>query len=231
MRQRPGPVGGVTGESALDLIEERGPCHSRHRLLGEHDAGRLLQQPGEQRRGRELRCGTEPSVDRVCVLAQNLQRTVGEFLVVGSGEGLSLVLVMAHGHRGGQLTVAASLVPQGCCNLLCLLLDLLAALGPCFPDGFAHLGEGGDAPHALRRKVGPGVEDLAMASGEDTHRPAALAGERLGGCHVGIVDLRVLFAVNFDGYKALIEQSGQGWVLEGFSGHNMAPVAGRVADR
>jgi hypothetical protein len=46
------------------------------------------------------------------------------------------------------------------------------------------------------------------------HRPAALAGHRLGGSHVDRVHIRALLAVHLDRYEILVHQRGRRAVLE-----------------
>ena len=97
--------------------------------------------------------------------------------------------------------------------------------------GFKDLPERGPARHRPRRKVGAGVEGPAVGQQEDGHGPAALAADRLRGGHVDGVDVGALFPVHLDGDKVRVQVLRGGLVLEGFMGHDVAPVAGRVADR
>ena len=82
----------------------------------------------------------------------------------------------------------------------------------------------------LRWEVRAGVEGLAVRVGEDTHRPAAVTGERDGGVHIDGVDIRALLAVDLDAHEVVVEQLRYGVVLEGLVRHDVAPVACRVAD-
>ena len=74
------------------------------------------------------------------------------------------------------------------------------------------------------------MEGPAVGQEEDGHRPAALAADRLRGGHVDGVDVGALFPVHLDGDEVGVQVVGGVLVLEGFMGHDVAPVAGRVAD-
>ena len=49
--------------------------------------------------------------------------------------------------------------------------------------------------------------------------------------HVDLVDVRTLLAIDFDIDEKLIHDRGGGVVLETFMCHDVAPMAGRIADR
>ncbi len=85
-------------------------------------------------------------------------------------------------------------------------------------------------------ELGPGevraaVEGLAVGGHEHGHRPAALAGHRLGGRHVDGVDVRPLLAVHLDRDDAAVDHLRHRRVLERLMRHHVAPVARRVPDR
>jgi hypothetical protein len=82
-----------------------------------------------------------------------------------------------------------------------------------------------------RREVGAAVEGAAVGGEEDAHRPATGAGDGLDGLHVDGVDIGPLLAVDLDADEAVVEAGRHQRVLEGLVGHDVAPVAGRVADR
>ena len=83
----------------------------------------------------------------------------------------------------------------------------------------------------LGREVGPAVERLAVGRQEDAHRPAALAGHRLDRGHVDLVEVGPLLAVDLDRDEVPVQVGGRGRVLEALALHDVAPVAGGVADR
>ena len=82
----------------------------------------------------------------------------------------------------------------------------------------------------LGRVVRPAEERLAGGRQEDGHRPAAVPGQRDDGVHVERVDVGPLLAVHLDVHEALVHERGRLVVLERLVLHDMAPVAGRVAD-
>ena len=94
-----------------------------------------------------------------------------------------------------------------------------------------HLPERRHPVPRLRRVVRAAEERLAVRREEDRHRPAAVAGERDDGVHVDRVDVRPLLAVDLDADEVLVHQRGGRLVLERLVLHDVAPVAGRVADR
>ena len=81
-----------------------------------------------------------------------------------------------------------------------------------------------------RRPVGSGVEGLAAGSDEDVQRPAEVLGEDARGRHVAGVDIRVLLPIDFDRDEVLVEEGGEHRVAEALPRHDVAPVAGGVAD-
>ncbi len=109
--------------------------------------------------------------------------------------------------------------------------DLVAPLLPGALDGEEDAGEAGHPARVGRRVVRPAVERLQVGGEEDRHRPAAVAGHRLDGGHVEVVEVGPLLAVDLDVDEPLVHQAGDGLVLEAFPLHDVAPVAGGVADR
>ena len=81
-----------------------------------------------------------------------------------------------------------------------------------------------------RRKVGPAEERLAVGSQPDRHRPTSPAGHRLHRRHVDRVDVRPFLPVHLDRNVVLVEEPCDLKVLERFTLHDVAPVAGAVAD-
>src|SRR6202011_2529523 len=62
------------------------------------------------------------------------------------------------------------------------------------------------------------------------HRPPAGTGHRLYRAHVDLVEVRPLFAVDLDGNEVAVHQRGGLRIFERLAGHDVAPVAGAVAD-
>ncbi len=82
-----------------------------------------------------------------------------------------------------------------------------------------------------RREIGPAEERLALGRQPDAHRPAARLGQRLHGGHVDRVDVGPLLAVDLDADVVAVHEGGDLLVLERLPLHDVAPVAGGVADR
>ena len=65
---------------------------------------------------------------------------------------------------------------------------------------------------------------------KDRHRPSTVSGHRHRCIHVNSVDVRTLFTVDLDRNEVLVHVRRDGFVLEGFVRHDVAPVTGRVPD-
>ena len=108
--------------------------------------------------------------------------------------------------------------------------DLVTLLAPGSVHALEHLAERRHAVPRLVREVGPAIERPPVRRQEDGHRPAAAAGHRLDRGHVDLVEIGTLFAVHLDGHEARVQVPGRGLVLEGLALHDVAPVAGGIAD-
>ncbi len=108
-------------------------------------------------------------------------------------------------------------------------------LGPLLPpdprDLAQQIDEAGPSPAPARREVGAAVERLQVGRQPDAHRPAALPRRRLDERHVDAIDVGPLLAIDLDRDAGLVEDGGDGGVLERLALHDVAPVARRVADR
>ena len=93
-----------------------------------------------------------------------------------------------------------------------------------------HALEAGPAIAIVRREVGAAVERLQVRRQEHRHRPAALAGQQLHGGHVDLIEVGPFLAIDLDADEVLVEDAGDLVVLEALVLHDVAPVAGRVAD-
>ena len=127
-------------------------------------------------------------------------------------DGFARLLVEEGGNIGGALQ---DLVPL-----------VLPALGNAPQQG-----EKAHPPvHVLGRVVGAAVEGVQVGREEDRHGPAALAGEPHHGGHVDVIEIRPFLPIDLNTDEVLREKLGNLLALEGFVLHNMAPVAGGVAD-
>jgi hypothetical protein len=80
------------------------------------------------------------------------------------------------------------------------------------------------------RKIGAAPKGLAFGRQKHGQRPSALLAERMKRSHVDVIDIRPLLAINLDVHEELVHHRGGSRVLEAFMGHDMTPMAGRVAD-
>ena len=170
---------------------------------------------------RELRCTAEPAPRRIVGIEE---RRGGGIELVG-GQGL-------RGRLGGKSTRhGIGHFGQPAVHPGRHLVDFVAAVRPGRRYGREHLRECGQVSSRRGREIGAGVEGAAARGGEDRHRPAALSGHRLQRVHVIGVDVRQFLAVDLHGHEPVVHQRRDCFVLEGFVRHDMAPVAGGVADR
>ena len=109
--------------------------------------------------------------------------------------------------------------------------DLVSPFLPGLVHAREDAGKAGHPPRVGRREIGAAEERLELGREEHRHRPAAVPGHRHHGRHVDLVEVGPLFAVDLDVDEVLVHERGDVRVLEALALHDMAPVAGRVADR
>ena len=83
---------------------------------------------------------------------------------------------------------------------------------------------------ARARPIGPPEDRFQVGGDEDIQWPAARAGGGLHIIHIYAVDVGPLFTVNLDRNEGVVEDGGNVRVLEGLALHDMAPVAGSIAN-
>ena len=83
----------------------------------------------------------------------------------------------------------------------------------------------------FRREVGATEKRPSIWETKDVQGPASVLGEQLYRFHVDMIKIGSLFAVYFDTYEMAVHQTGDIPVIETFVGHDVAPVAGAIADR
>ena len=89
----------------------------------------------------------------------------------------------------------------------------------------------GPAESAGVGKISAAPERLAVGGQEHGHRPAAALAQEMQRRHVDLIDVGTLLAIDFDVDEELVHHLRGGLVLEALMRHDMAPVAGRIADR
>ena len=214
VRHDPARVDAVAGETARELVVHAAAGHPprrRRRQVQRLPRARALvvaQQELQRHRRRELRRATEPAVHRVELAGQCLHGGVQRLRVE----------TCRRQCRGGVVGQLGGDLPRGAAHPR-------TVVGPRLRDG------GEQAPEVHRRVVGAAVEGLPRRGEEAGHRPTTLPGHRLGGRHVDRVDVGPLLAVDLDGDEPGVDLLGRRGVLERLVGHDVAPVAGRVADR
>ncbi|MBB4651535.1 hypothetical protein GGQ99_003302 [Aminobacter niigataensis] len=112
----------------------------------------------------------------------------------------------------------------------CALQDAGAFAAPCCIDGVEYLDDARTPVARLTRKIGPAPERLGVRREKHRQRPASLlahAGER---CHVYLVDVGPLLAVDLDVNEEPVHDLSNFGILEAFVRHDMAPMAGGITD-
>ena len=98
-------------------------------------------------------------------------------------------------------------------------------------DPIKHPTEGRQAVAVIGREVGAAEEGLQLRREEDAHRPSPTPGHGLDGRHVDVIQVRALLAIDLDRHEVAIQLRSGLLVLERLALHDVAPVAGRIADR
>ena len=129
------------------------------------------------------------------------------------------------GARLGQSELAQRLLQSGD-----VLRDFVGIAVIGVGDGAQHLGEARPSPALLRREIGAAPEGLAVGRQEHGERPAALLAEQGQGRLIDGVEVGALLAVDLDVDVELVHERGRRLVLEALMGHDMAPMAGGIAD-
>ena len=112
-----------------------------------------------------------------------------------------------------------------------VLLDLAGLVAEDARDLLEDRDEGGPAVAGGRREVGAAPDRLAVGREEHGERPAALLAEGMERRHVDLVDVGPLLAIDLDVHEKPVHHGGGCRVLEALVGHDVAPMAGGVADR
>ena len=217
---QPVRVDGVAGEPAAEVVV--------HAARGHRVEGRLDHRPGDGRaaagdgpdhevhvlRRRELRGAAEAAPGVVVV---RLEPLGGGLQHLGTRHVVGRLHLPALAERPGELGGLGG--------------EVVAAVLPGVVDRLEHLHEGRHAAVALLRVVRAPVERLARWGEEHRHRPTATPGHGLDGVHVDGVDVGPLLPVDLHVDEQPVHDRSRLSVLEALVRHDVAPVAGRVADR
>ncbi len=110
------------------------------------------------------------------------------------------------------------------------LLQLISAPLPGGMDSLQNFGKTRAPVHPRGRNIGGCVKGLAVGKQKHRHRPATRAVQSLGRRHIHLINIGPLFPIHLDRDKPLVEQCGNLRIFKGFTGHDMAPVTGGIAD-
>ena len=219
MRHQPLGIHAIAGEPAADLVVNAARRHPfasvQHHPhpLGVPGARRLPQQKGRLARTRELGGGAK-AAELGIVFALEKQGGMAQEARV------QREVARLAGRVRLQLPVKIRR------RLQYPLPFLLPQAGNLAQD----LDKAGLAVPALRRKIGSAVKGLQIRRKKAIQRPPSLPRHRLHRCHIDPVHVRPLLPVHLDAHEMRVEEAGRRVVLEGFPLHDVAPVAGRVAD-
>ena len=220
MRREPALVDRIAGEAAAEMVVDAAERHPLERdedavpRLGVARAAGVAGEELDHHRIREFRRAGEAAMRRV----------------EGADEAL------ADGVEIGKAKVAARRpAPPG-------LAEALDQEAPVVGDPLRlavedarhlaqHVDEARPAEFRLLREVGAAPERLAAGGQEHGQRPAALLAEEMQRAHVDVVDVGALLAVDLDVHEELVHDRRDALVLEALMGHDVAPMAGGVADR
>jgi len=216
MRDEPLGVDGVAGEAAADVVADAACGHA---AAGEEDlflhGGVAGESGGEEEKAGDLGLGefgclAPAAVDWVEGIHEGASG--GGLDVAGEGFGV---------FRGGAIR---HVFLESAGEVFGVGGEFLAVFLPEFVDVI----ERGD--EAVLGEIGAPEERLAVGGEEDVEGPAAAEFDGLHGGHVDVVDVRAFFAVEFDGDEFFVDDGGDGVAFEAFAFHDVAPVAGAVAD-
>ena len=219
VRHQPALVGRVAGKAAAEVVVDAALADVGERVVDGVPGGLVAvtdgaapQQP-EEAPLRELGRAGKPAVMRVDG-GDHAPRQVGQERIVDGRAGARRV---AGGKRlEQQLSVVA---------------DLVGFFGVDARHLFQDLGEAGPAVARGGRKIRAAPERARLAVEEHGQRPAALLAQIVQRAHVDGVDVGALLAVDLDVDEEVVHLRGDGRILEALVRHDVAPVAGRVADR
>ena len=219
MGRKPALVGGVAREAAAQMVVDAALAHAFH---AQYDGGLHQERPGSQvtapeklKHGtlRELRRTANTTVAAVDLAQQSPRHVLG--------------LCLGHGLAG--LTTGESL--QRFDERCSVFVHFVAVAAIGLLDQAQHILEAGAAEARLQREVCAAPEGLGVGGEEHGERPAPLLAHERERPLVDGVEVGAFFAVHLDVDEEPVHQLSRLIVLEALVGHDMAPVAGGVADR
>ncbi len=219
VRHQPEGVGRIPRIAAAEVIVD---AALRHAV--EHQVQRLLTLG---RAGAERVLPQEPENRRIGEFHRTLQAAVFGIGLPQQGGGHRIQM-----HRCGQLAgVGGGHAGERLAQRGGIARHHIVVGAVCLRHTLKHLAERRPTPARLGRKIRAAPERGAVGGDEHGQRPAALLAQCVQRRHVEMVDVRPLLAVHLDVDEPLVHQRGGLRVLERLVGHDVAPVAGGVADR
>ena len=167
----------------------------------------------ENRRIGEFRRAAETAVDRIDIIGEIRCQSVGERQAEGRGA-----------RRGWRY------MAEGLAHGLGILGNFTLLVMKGFRDAAQHGNEGRPAIARFFWKIGSAPEWFATRGQEQGHRPAAMFAESMQRLHIDVVDIRPFLAIDLDVHEKLVHDRGGLSIFETFMGHDMAPMAGGIAD-
>jgi hypothetical protein len=221
VRDQPVRIGGVAVKATTDLVVN---ASRRHPLEGER---RQLESFGVARAAMEAQ---EKPDRKSCGKLHTAQESAAGSIRVSSVRGLGQLQHFVAGglcRRGGG---GFEILLDESRQLIRDLLELVTFLRVMPLDRLQDRREPMMGAAILGREVGPPVERLPLRRQPDAQGPAAASSHRLDCAHVDRVDIRTHLAIHLDGHEVLIQDPGDLRLVEGLVFHDVAPVAGGVAD-
>ena len=209
-------VGGIPAEAKAYVVKQPAAIHLFQRAPGHFQAFRVAPAliAGQQKQqivGRR-KLGRTPKAT-VCEVVGTAEHGDGGFgQVLGNLGGRGLALFQVSDDR------------------LRPLCEFGAVAFPHVMNGLQKRLKADHLTPAVSGEVGPGEEGLLIRRHEDAGGPAAAAGEGLTDRHVDAVHIRALFSVYLDGDEIPVQEFRDPCVLKALAGHDVAPVAGAVAN-
>jgi hypothetical protein len=138
---------------------------------------------------------------------------------------------------GGQCEIASAgqwgnFRPEGVQQRPVLPTDVVGALTIVIADPEEDVGEGGHSIAGRFGEIGAADEGNVVVMGQEHgERPAARSPvQQVKGGLINFVEVRPLLTIHLDVDESFVHHLGGGLIFEGFVGHDMAPMAGRIAD-
>ena len=222
VRNGPAAIDAVAMEAPADLIVEAAPRHLPRRLVQETgDARRLVGLEEVETRDEELEVRGRGE------LGSAPETAVGE--VRGSDQRARRARHGLGARRRRRLPLRSR--DECLRDLTRVFFDLGTPIPPGVRERVDHVGERRHPAARDGREIRAHVEGPSVGCADRVQRPAALAVQLESGVHVDLIDVGPFFAIDLDADEGVVHARGDPGILEGLALHDVAPMAGAVADR